>query len=62
MAKPGDDRLVLEARRGDTRFGICSTAFLEEAFRTDYYRIDIAFHGDDRPKGDEPRSDKDSRK
>ena len=28
-------------------FGICSTTFLEEAFRTDYYRLDITFHGDD---------------
>jgi len=46
-AKPGDDRISVEAQRGDTRFGICSTAFLEEAFRTDYYRIDITFNGDD---------------
>ncbi len=46
-AKPGDDRISVEARRGDTRFGICSTTFLEAAFRTDYYRIDITFHGDD---------------
>jgi hypothetical protein len=47
FAKPGDDHIAVEARRGDTRFGICSTTFLEEAFRTDYYRIDITFHGDD---------------
>ena len=46
-AKPGDDRISVEARRGDTRFGICSTTFLEAAFRTDYYRIDITFHGED---------------
>jgi hypothetical protein len=45
-AKPDDDRISVEARRGDTRFGICSTTFLEEAFRTDYYRIDITFNGD----------------
>jgi hypothetical protein len=45
-AAPGDERISVEARRGDTRFGICSTAFLEEAFRTDYYRIDITFNGD----------------
>ena len=31
-----DKRISVEARRGDTRFGICSTTFLEEAFRTDY--------------------------
>jgi hypothetical protein len=46
-AQPGDDRISVEARRGDTRFGICSTTFLEAAFRTDYYRIDITFHGED---------------
>ncbi|MGE0095133.1 MAG: FABP family protein [Alphaproteobacteria bacterium] len=46
MAKPDDKRITVEARRGDTRFGICSTTFLEEAFRTDYYRIDIDFHDD----------------
>jgi hypothetical protein len=45
-AKPDDDRISVEARRGDTRFGICSTTFLEEAFRTDYYRIDITFNAD----------------
>jgi hypothetical protein len=42
-AKPGDDTITVEARRGDPRFGICSTTFLEDAFRTDYYRIDITF-------------------
>ena len=46
-AKPDDMRISVEARRGDTRFGICSTTFLEEAFRTDYYRIDITFIDDD---------------
>src|SRR6185295_17265320 len=45
-AKPGDERISVEARRGDTRFGICSTTFLEAAFRTDYYRIDITFNAD----------------
>ena len=35
-AKPGDKRISVEARRGDTRFGICSTTFLEEAFRTGF--------------------------
>ena len=29
------------------RFGICSTTFLEAAFRTDYCRIDITFNDDD---------------
>ena len=46
MAKPDSDHIWVEARRGDTRFGICSTTFLEEAFRTDYYRIDITFNAD----------------
>ena len=46
MAKPDSDHIWVEARRGDTRFGICSTGFLEEAFRTDYYRVDITFNGD----------------
>ena len=45
-AAPDDKRISVEARRGDTRFGICSTTFLEEAFRTDYYRIDITFNDD----------------
>src|SRR3954452_14673930 len=34
-AAEGDDRLVLVAERGSTEYGICSTAFLEHAFRTD---------------------------
>jgi len=46
QAKPDDDHIAVEARRGDTRFGICSTTFLEQAFRTDYYRIDITFNRD----------------
>src|ERR1044072_2626083 len=36
------------ARGGDPRLGICSTTFLDEAFRTDYYRIDITFNRDGR--------------
>ncbi len=46
-AAPDDKRISVEARRGDTRFGICSTTFLDAAFRTDYYRIDITFNDDD---------------
>jgi hypothetical protein len=38
--------LVLRARRGDTGYGICSTAFLEYAFRTDSYRIQVVFDAD----------------
>src|SRR5579871_3080122 len=40
-AAPSDRHFTVEARRGDARFGICSTTFLDEAFRTDYYSIDI---------------------
>ena len=45
-AVPGDDRIVLTAERGSTEYGICSTAFLEHAFRTDRYRIEVIFHED----------------
>jgi len=38
--------LVLNARRGDTGYGICSTEFLEYAFRTDSYRIQVVFNAD----------------
>jgi len=46
FAAPGDARLVLEARRGETEYGICSTSFLEKAFRTDSYRIEVTFNPD----------------
>lgn len=45
-AAPGDDRLVLTATRGDTQFGIASGPFLEAAFRTDSYRIEVTFNPD----------------
>jgi hypothetical protein len=45
-AAPDADRLVLTARRGETQAGICSTAFLEHAFRTDSFRLEIDFHPD----------------
>jgi hypothetical protein len=45
-AEPGDDTLVLTAARGQTEYGICSTTFLEEAFRTDSYRIEVTFNPD----------------
>ena len=38
--------LVLSARRGQTEYGICSTTFLEYAFRTDSYRIEVVFNPD----------------
>jgi hypothetical protein len=38
--------MVLSAERGQTEYGICSTAFLEYAFRTDSYRIEVTFEAD----------------
>jgi hypothetical protein len=46
IAKPDDKTLSVTAKRGDTRYGICSTGFLDEAFRTTNYRCDIAFNND----------------
>lgn len=46
QAAPDADRLVLTAERGQTEYGICSTSFLEYAFRTDSYRIEVTFHAD----------------
>jgi hypothetical protein len=45
-AGPDAAGLVVEARRGDPENGICSTAFLEHAFRTDAFRLEITFHDD----------------
>jgi hypothetical protein len=39
-------KLVLTATRGQTEYGICSTTFIEQAFRTDSYRIEVEFHDD----------------
>ena len=38
--------LVVSATRGDTVYGISSTPFLEYAFRTDAYRLEVTFHPD----------------
>lgn len=45
-AKADADEIIVEANRGQTSYGISSTAFLEQAFRTDSYRITITFHAD----------------
>jgi hypothetical protein len=45
-AAPDATELVLTAQRGETGYGICSTAFLEYAFRTDTYRIEVVFNPD----------------
>ena len=46
IATADAETLTLEAKRGATNYGICSTDFLEHAFRTDGYRIDVVFHAD----------------
>jgi hypothetical protein len=45
-AKPDDIQLTVSATRGQTNYGICSTDFLEYAFRTDSYRLEITFNAD----------------
>lgn len=45
-AEPDARTLILTATRGQTEYGICSTTFLEQAFRTDAYRIEVTFHDD----------------
>ncbi len=45
-AEPNATRLVLKAERGQTEYGICSTTFLDLAFRTDSYAIQVDFHED----------------
>ena len=46
QAKPDDRSLVVSATRGQLNYGICSTDFLEYAFRTDSYRLEITFNAD----------------
>ncbi|MET0273126.1 MAG: heme-binding beta-barrel domain-containing protein [Phenylobacterium sp.] len=46
QAAPEADKLVLTAERGQTSYGICSTDFLEYAFRTDSYRLEVTFNAD----------------
>ena len=45
-ASQGVSVSVLTATRGGTEYGICSTTFLEQAFRTDSYRIEVTFNPD----------------
>jgi hypothetical protein len=45
-AAPDAASLVVSATRGQTEYGICSTAFLEYAFRTDSYRLEVSFNAD----------------
>jgi hypothetical protein len=43
-ATPDTNQIVVTAERGQTEYGICSTAFLEYEFRTDSYRMAITFN------------------
>jgi len=45
-AAPDAKTFSLTAKRGETEFGICSAPFLEYAFRTESYRIDVTIHPD----------------
>jgi len=45
-AEPDAKRLVVRAERGQTEYGICSTTFLDLAFRTDSYELTVDFHDD----------------
>lgn len=46
QAGPDDTTLTVSSERGKTAYGICSTEFLEQAFTTDSYRLDVEFHAD----------------
>ncbi len=45
-AKADGSGIIVNATRGDTAYGIVSTPFLEHAFRTDAYTLDITFNAD----------------
>ena len=45
-AEPDARTLVVTAARGATDFGIVSAPFLEYAFRTDAFRLEVTFHDD----------------
>jgi hypothetical protein len=43
---PDDTKIVVRADRGGPGYGICSTDFLELAFRTDSYELTVTFNDD----------------
>jgi hypothetical protein len=45
-AAPDGSGLVVRAERGGPGYGICSADFLEWAFRTDSYELDVRFEAD----------------
>jgi hypothetical protein len=46
QARPDADEIIVAAKRGQTGYGISSTSFLEQAFRTDSYQLTISFQAD----------------
>ena len=46
FAAPNATTFKVSARRGETENGICSTVFLERAFRTLSYEIEVSCHPD----------------
>jgi hypothetical protein len=46
FAKPDADSFKVSARRGETENGICSTIFLEQAFKTVSYEMQVTFNAD----------------
>lgn len=46
VAQADDRMLTISSERGQTGFGICSGPFLEGAFRTDRFKLEITFHDD----------------
>jgi hypothetical protein len=46
FASPDAESFKVSARRGETENGICSTIFLETAFRTVSYEIQVTFNAD----------------
>ncbi len=45
-ASPDGGRITVRAERGSPGYGICSTDFLEWAFRTDSYELEVIFNPD----------------
>ena len=46
QARADDQQLTVRAERGGPGYGICSTDFLEWAFRTESYQLEVSFNAD----------------
>lgn len=44
--KPDDRFINVSAKRGETEYGICANSFLEQAFKTESYNIEMTFNND----------------